>query len=437
MTKTKEIAESKAQDIDRSTKLVASLRDIGEAKDSAVLAQAVAIGRALAKRPAPIDFRMNTLDCRAPQVPIIDEDEERFRVERKFYGNPYAGIPRAPSPYSQCDSFPRDIPKEWYPRLVDAIIETLPKRFPTYYSIADEKRYGADSPTAVIRRISCLSEAVEQEYLWVSDRKMSEFLVNSFSDHWSKLAETIQSVLISRDHKFLDLGVDLLHLAANGRIHAYWPQLVRLAIVQGVSESVDRMRDHISTEQKDGLASAYASLLKNRSLDGLGRHRSWHDSAYCAATSWDFEELDDGVAQVGRFEIIEDHAKGYISVDRVLASAVLAMGIVSPNSPSNPHGGPGHYTMRIVEHLPAVCKSYREDDPGTKRRLKNSEMELPWRSELDYTCVGDFVEGIHRLSKKWYYRPHVDQLIESASILVPDIAARIDRMNTEEARVDG
>jgi len=437
-TRAKAVAEVKAQEIDRSAKLVAALRDIGEAKDSVVLGQAVAIGRTLANKPAPVDYQMSlfSLDRGSSKVPVIDKDEERFRVERKYYGNPCAEIPRAPRTFSQTDSFPRDIPKEWYPSLVDAIIETLPARFPSYYSIAEAESYGMRSPKAVIRRIARLSEAVEQQYLRVSQREITEFLVHIFADHWSKLADTIRSVLMDREQEFLDLGSDFLHFAAGRTIHAYRPQLVRLAIVQGVSEAVYYMRERISVEQKESLASAYTSLLQYNYLNSLGLHRFWHESAYCAATSWEVEECDDNVAEVGRFEVVEDHVKGYISIDRVLTSAVLAMGIVSPDSPPNPHGGPGHLTMRIVEHLPKVFESYRED-PRMKRRLKDSGSEIPWESELDHTHVGDFVEGIYQLTQKRNYRPEVYRLIESASILVPDIPARIDKMNGEEATIDG
>lgn len=434
--KAKAVSEMKAQELDRSNKLVAALREIGEAKDAIVLDQAVTLGRTLAQTPEPVDYRIRFhspvgAEDMYSKAPIVDTNQERFRVERKYYGNPCATIPQPPSPFSSVNSFPRDIPKEWHPVLVDAIIQTLPERFPSYHSIATANPYGQRSPHDVIRRIARLSDAVAQPYMRASQRPITEFIAGTFADHWSQLPQTIRSLLIDQDGQFLNLGSDLLSFAATGTINAHRPHLVRLAIVQGVSESIRYMHEQISADQKERLTAAYASLLSYDKLNGLGPHRLWHDSTYGDTVSWGFEETDNNVMEVGRFEPAQDHARGHLSVDQVIGSAVLAMGIVSPDSPPDPHGGAGHYTMRIVQFLPRVFDSYRED-PRMIRRLANSDTAISWDSGLDYTRIDDFVTGIHKLSQRRRCQEEIHALLESASILVPDIAARIDKMNTED-----
>lgn len=434
--KSKAVSELKAQELGRSNKLVAALREIGEAKDALVLDQAVELGRTLATAPEPVNYRIRfhapvDSDGVRSTVPIVDTNQERFRVERKYYGNPCARVPQPPSSFPGVNGFPRDIPAEWHPSLVDAIVETLPERFPSFYSVAASNRYGARSPQEVIRQIARLADAVEQPYLWVSQRPITEFIANTFADHWSQLPQMIRSLLIDREADFLDLGADLLSFAATGVITAHRPQLVRLAIVQGVSESVHYMCERISVDQKRQLASAYASLLSYGMLNDLGPHRLWHDSMYGDTVSWGFEETNGHPLEVARMEVAQDHAKGHLSVDQTIAAAVLAMGIVSPDSPPDPHGGAGHYTMRIVQYLPRVFESYRED-PRVKRLLANSDMAISWDNTLDYHRVDDFVTGIHKLTQRRHYRPEVNALIESASIVVPDIAARLDKINASE-----
>ncbi|SIH60258.1 hypothetical protein [Mycobacteroides abscessus] len=438
--KAKAVADEKVQELDRSNKLVGALRDIAAAKDPILLNQAVILGRKLANKPAPVKYRPNMsgpfdLDNPQPDVPEIDEKEERFRVELAYYRNPHAEIPDSPRAGYYSTGFPNDIPKEWLPSLVKAILETLPARFPSYYDIANADRYGKDNPIEVIRQVARLADAVEQHYLRVSKRPISEFIVATYADHWSKLSDVIHSLLVERGGEFPNLGCDFLHFVASHNLKVYSPHLVRLAVVQGVSEAIYDMRNDISHDQKRSLASAYATLVRFGTLSGLGRHRLWHHSLYCNVKSWDFEDEDGEFSTVGKMELAEDHDKGNISIDRTLALAVLAMGIVSPDSPPNPRGGPGHYTMRIVEYLPKAFESYRPD-PQTKRRMQGHQNFMPWESKLDYDCVNDFVEGVYRLSKKRHYKPDVEALISSAEILVPDIAARIEQISDDDLQVD-
>lgn len=422
--------EAKVLESDRADKLAATLRNIEQVTDPLTLQQIVTFGRSLAKNPKPIKYESSFNAPIEPGgepniLPVIDETEERFLVEQKYYANRFATVPCLPTAVCGPDGFPDDIPEEWYPSLVNGIISTLPARYPAYHNLANADAYGPHDPRMVIQRLTCLADAVEHPYLHVSQHKIAEFIVTAHSDHWSNLPTMIQSLLTPDGERFPNLGAEFLHLAGRGhRLKAYWPNIVQLAVVLGVSESVYRMRHFITEDQKTSLAASYTSLLKYGALNGLGPHRLWHHSLYCTVDSWAFETHDGETVEVGRFEVARDHEKGTLSIDRVLAAAVLAMGVVAPSSPWNPEGGAGHYTMRIVQFLPKVFDSYRLD-PRTKRLIKDSGTEMPYASRLDSDCADDFVEGINNLARQRQCGPEVQTLIESASILVPDIRERL------------
>lgn len=438
--KNKALVDKTQHELDRSNKLVGALSDLAEARDPVVLNRVIALGRKLADKPAPVKYRPNMfapfdLENPQPDVPEIDKNEERFELEVAYYRNRYAVIPESPRTSYGSTGFPKDIPKEWLPSLVDSIIETLPARFPTYYDIANSDRYGKNNPIAIIRRVALLADGVDQPYLHASPRPISEFIVATYADHWSTLSALIRSLLSERGEEFPNLGCDLLHFVSSHSLKVYSPKLVRLAVVEGVSKSVYDMREKITAEQGRSLALAYATLVKGGALNELGLHRLWHRSLYCNVKSWEVEKEDGKYSNVGLMELAEDYDKEHLSIDQVLASAVLAMGIVSPESPPNPQGGPGHYTMRIVEYLPRVFASYRADRQE-KRRMYGHDSLMEWESKLDYDCVNDFTEGIYRLSQKRHYKPDVEALISSAEILVPDIAARIMQINDDDLQVD-
>ncbi|MDM2172937.1 hypothetical protein PP404_20600 [Mycobacteroides abscessus] len=429
--KARAVDENRARELERSNSLIATLREIGDAKDAIVLEQAVTQGRRIAKEPAQVEYQIS-LDSiydpneGFPRIPSVDKSDERYLVERKYYGNQYAKIPEEWNPLYPPNGFPRSIPKEWFPSLVNEIIGTLPARYPSYYSIAEGSFYGNDAPRSVIRRVACLADAVEQRYLHVSTGAICTFIVSTYRDHWSKLPQMIRSVLVEREGNCPNLAVDLLYLAASGEIKAYWPQLVRLAVIQGVSESICWMGDRIPEAQKAKLASAYISLLHQRQLDGLGPHRLFHDSEYCHL-SYSTEERDSEskYIRICRLELAEDHVKGHLSIDRTLAYAVLAMGFVCGDSLSD--------RASVMEYLPRAFESYRRTE-DYEYRMINSEMDIRdiLLPTIHYDCARDFTEGVYKLARGKRTHPLVCSFLDSAKILVPDIIAKLDELEKHD-----
>ena len=419
------LADAKAKEMDRSNKLVAMLREIGEAKDAVVLEQAVAQGRRLAKKPAPTEYRVSTSGIYDrsrgwPCIPTLDKNDERYLVERQYYGNRNARVPYSWGPYSPPHGFPKEIPKEWLPTLVGELIKTLPARYPSYYSFTSVPVYSEDSAHAVIRRIAHLSDVVEQPYLSISGQNIPAFIAGSYGDHWSELADAVTSILCKQSEGFPSLGADLLHFACSGSIKAYSPKLVGLALIQGVSKSICYTgRRIIPKRRKMELASAYVALLEARYLDGIGQHRLFYDSAYCHL-SYSFEQMADEYASVCNIHMAEDHLKGYLSVDRTLSFAVSAMGIVSAESPSD--------RSSIIAYLPKVINSYISDK-DSKRLLRGSKTETAYDVRLNMDCVDDFVDGIYKLTNGRREAPIARHLIGSSELLVPDIVEKLDEID--------
>ncbi|MGL6237056.1 MAG: hypothetical protein ACRC20_17155 [Segniliparus sp.] len=438
---TREAADLKAAESDRVTRFIASLRAIEEARDPFVLNKAATHARSLARKPKPVAYRSDLTfglrqDGKFPRYPDPDWSEERFVVELKHYSNPVAPIPHLakPFPYSKAESFPGDIPKEWLPKLVDAIISTLPARFPDYHGYTEASPYSDNSPRETIRRIASLAKEVEQSYLHTNLGAVAEFVANTYANHWSKLAEAIRSLLIDRGKEFPHLGVAFLQLAASGeKIKAYWPNLVRLAIVLGVSDSVRWMEPCISEEQKDDLAPAYVSILHYGVFGSLWANRFWHHGTYCHRVDFDAEESDGRTLSVERFEIAKDYSNSCLSIDEVIVSSVCAMGIVAEEPPSGQEDDRRLDAMEIVRSLAGTFRRYAPN-PHVKRTLKSTGvgMGLNGQAHLEHDRIDNFVEGIHALGRRWPNHPEFDGLVESASILLPDIRQRLQSLAEDE-----
>ncbi|OMC05861.1 hypothetical protein [Mycolicibacterium fortuitum] len=385
------------REINRSRRL-AELRDtLRNTRDPFELSLAICEARRISREPKPIRYATDWsayVDSPFRRYPDLDEvnKEERFVVEICYFSNPAAPVPVSTLPIIGDRYLPSDVPREWLPKLLDAVFDSLPGRYSgdgrSQRFLEDMKlltMLAIETGAPTYRIAGFVLDCAEAGFA-IQERDIEELCAQSRASARYRALPEGEGVTYDEY-----VGTDYLH-ALSGRAEE-----TKINVVAGVSRDVIAASTtgsgpRLSSQVRADSLEAYATILWNRVLSDIGR------------------PTDEEAAVTGWIATTSPHD--------ATAAMIKALGLIAWPFEPDSGGGVSHLLMRALESLPNVLKSFSDQPKG-----------------FGHDVGDELAEGVSELRRKCLCAPGLAaDVISVAQQYVPDLAERPLQIKDRKAK---